>query len=254
MGYLNVSTFTKRREAPVAVTAIVAAGATLAIGALPLTGGPRAACTILVLLAAVREISEHWRGAASAAVREDRRRVARDLHDGLAQELAFISGQSKRLAKSFDEEIVTYVGLAAQRALDESRTLVGALSRASDEPLEQAIARAAQDVAVRAGASVELSVEADVKLEREAEDALVRIVREAVTNAVRHGGAENVRVELVHASGLCLRVDDDGRGISDQPVAGFGLASMRQRAEGLGGSFRVLPRPNGGTIVEISLP
>jgi signal transduction histidine kinase len=229
-----VSTLTKRRQAPVAATAIVAGAATLAIGALPLNAGVRAACMMLVLLVAVREISEHWRSAAIAAVREDRRRVARDLHDGLAQELAFISSQSERLARSL--------------------TLVGALSRTNDEPLEHAIARAAQDVAVRAGACVELSLEPDARLERETEDALVRIVREAVTNAVRHGGAENVRVQLVHAGGVCLRVDDDGSGISDQPVAGFGLASMRERAEGLGGAFRVLPRPGGGTIVEVSLP
>jgi signal transduction histidine kinase len=249
-----VSVLTKRRQAPVVIITIVAAAATLALGALPLSGGVRAAFVTLVLAVAAREISATCRHAAIAAVHEDRRRVARDLHDGLAQELAFISSQGKRLAKSFDEEIASYMGIAAQRALDESRTLIAALSRTSQEPLERAIARAAQDVAVRAGASVELSVEPHMKLEREAEDALVRIVREAVTNAVRHGGAENVRVQLVRSGGLLLRVDDDGRGISEQPVAGFGLASMRERAEGLGGSFRLLPRSNGGTIVEISLP
>jgi signal transduction histidine kinase len=249
-----VSFLTKRRQAPVFVITIVAAAATLGLGALPLGAGGRAVFVTLVLLVAAREISATCRQAATATVHEDRRRVARDLHDGLAQELAFISSQGKRLARSFDEEIAGYVGIAAQRALDESRTLIAALSRTNHEPLERAIARAAQDVAVRAGASVELSVEPHVKLERDAEDALVRIVREAVTNAVRHGGAENIRVQLVRNGGLLLRVDDDGCGISEQPVAGFGLASMRARAEGLGGSFRLRPRLDGGTIVEISLP
>jgi signal transduction histidine kinase len=246
--------FTQRRQAIVIVTAFATAGASLSLGSLPLSSAGRTVCLTLVVLAGLGVLSRRWWIAATDAVREDRRRVARDLHDGLAQELAFISSQSRRLAKSYDPEIAHYVGIAAQRALDESRTLIGALSRAHHESLEDAIACAARDVAARAGASVELSVEPDMRLERNAEEALVRIVREAVTNAVRHGGAENVRVELAQPGGVCLRVDDDGCGITDQPVAGFGLASMRERAECLGGSFRVVPRPQGGTIVEISLP
>lgn len=249
-----MSVLTKRRHAPVSVIAIVAAGATFALSALPLSGVVRAASLTLVLVVAAREISATCRHAAMATIHEDRRRVARDLHDGLAQELAFISSQGKRLARSFDEEIAGYVGIAAQRALDESRTLIAALSRTHHEPLEQAIGRAARDVAVRAGASVELSVEPHIKLERAAEDALVRIVREAVTNAVRHGGAENIRVQLVRSGGPLLRVDDDGRGISGQPVAGFGLASMRERAESLGGRFQLVSRTGGGTSIEITLP
>ena len=248
------ATLTKRRQAPVAVTALVAGAAAFILSELPLHPGLRVAGLMLVMLAACREISARSRTLAAAEVLEDRRRVARNLHDGLAQELAFISGQSKRLSASFDPEIMSYVGLAALRALDESRALVGALSRPTDEPLDQAIARAAQDVAGREGARVELDVPPDMRLKPEAGEALVRIVREAVTNAVRHGGAENVRVQVVRGDGVCLRVDDDGLGLSGETVAGFGLTSMRQRAEGLGGSFRLLARPGGGTSVEISLP
>jgi signal transduction histidine kinase len=251
---MRESAFTKRRQASVATIALVAGAAAFIVGELPIQPGLRVSGVLLVILVACREISERSRMLAAAGVLEDRRRVARDLHDGLAQELAFICGQSKRLAASFDPEIMSYVGLAAQRALDESRALVGALSRSTDEPLDKAIARAAQDVAGRAGARVELDVPADMQLQPEAGEALVRIVREAVTNAVRHGGAENVRVELVRGDGVCLRVDDDGLGLSGETVAGFGLTSMRQRAERLGGSFRLLPRPDGGTSVEISLP
>jgi signal transduction histidine kinase len=251
---MKASILTTRRQSPIAAIAILAGAAALAIGALPLHAGVRAACLALLVLATSRELSEHWRGVSAAAVREDRRRVARDLHDGLAQELAFISCQSKRLARSFDGEIVSYVGLAAQRALDESRALIGGLSTVSDEPLERAIGRAARDVAARGGACVELSVQRDVRLRPEAGEALVRIVREAVSNAVRHGGAENVRVELVSGDLLYLRIDDDGLGFSGQPVAGFGLTSMRQRAEALGGSLQLEPRPGGGTSIEISLP
>jgi signal transduction histidine kinase len=249
-----VSLLTKRREAPIAATALVAGAAALSIIGLPLAGGLRAAAVMLVLMVAAREIAGRSHGLVAAGIVEDRRRVARDLHDGLAQELAFIASQSKRLATAFDPEIMSYVGLAAERALDESRTLIGALSRPADEPLDQALARAARDVAARAGARVELSVQPDVRVPSEAGEALVRIVREAVTNAVRHGGAENVRVRLVRDHSVCLMVDDDGLGIVGEPVAGFGLTSMRQRAESLGGCFQLSSRPGGGTSIEITLP
>ena|SRR5437764_3570085 len=251
---MNVRGLTKRREAPAAVTVLMASGAALMLGELPLGAGFRGMGLMAVMLAAGRELSVRHRGIAATEVREDRRRVARDLHDGLAQELGFIASQSKHLVGAYDHQTVSYVGLAAQRALDESRTLIGALNRLGDEPLEQLIAREAREVAARAGAQLDLRVDPNIKLQPDTADAVLRIVREAVTNAVRHGRAGNVRVELLRDGGLSLRVADDGIGIASEPSAGFGLQSMRQRAERLGGSFRVLAQAGGGTSVEVLLP
>jgi two-component system NarL family sensor kinase len=87
-------------------------------------------------------------------------------------------------------------------------------------------------------------------------EALVRIVREAVTNAARHGEASAVRIVLAGDGETVLRIRDDGKGFSaDDNTApvGFGLRSMRERAEALGGSLRVTSSET-GTLVEVRLP
>jgi signal transduction histidine kinase len=87
-------------------------------------------------------------------------------------------------------------------------------------------------------------------------DSLVRIVREAVSNAARHGAAEVIELELHGPHPLVLRVNDDGRGFDVAAVngSGFGLTSMRERAEHLGGSLTLSSRPGHGTAVEIRIP
>jgi len=87
-------------------------------------------------------------------------------------------------------------------------------------------------------------------------DALARIVREAVSNAIRHGRAKVVRIELEKGDGLRLAVEDDGEGIGDsrESSGGFGLVSMRERAEALGGTLQVAPAAGRGTRVDVWLP
>lgn len=111
----------------------------------------------LVLLAgAAREIRAYWRSLADAAVLEERRRIARDLHNGMAQELAFIVMRSKQmLAAPADRAGVEQVAVAAQRALDESRRAIAALTRPLDEPVDGALTPVAEDERVRFDAAVE---------------------------------------------------------------------------------------------------
>jgi signal transduction histidine kinase len=86
-------------------------------------------------------------------------------------------------------------------------------------------------------------------------EAVVRIASEAVTNAARHSGAEVLRLQLERfEAGLRLQVVDDGRGFdAAQPRRGFGLVTMRDRAEALGGKLRVDSRRGAGTRVELEL-
>lgn len=87
------------------------------------------------------------------------------------------------------------------------------------------------------------------------EVAAYRIVTEALTNVVRHAGATRCTVWLCPSeTELHLAVDDDGRGVPDSYRAGVGLTSMRERAEELGGAFRIERLPEGGTRVVASLP
>jgi signal transduction histidine kinase len=89
------------------------------------------------------------------------------------------------------------------------------------------------------------------------EVAIYRIAQEALTNVVRHSSANRcaVRLALVEqTSSLDLEVEDNGRGLAPAGSAGVGLASMRERAEELGGTFEVQQPPTGGTCVHVQLP
>ena len=144
---------------------------------------------------------------------EERRRVARDIHDGVAQELSFIASQMRGLpTREADRETAAEIMESVQRALDESRGAISALGRPVSEPLHVALARTAEEVTGRLGARLELDIDEHVQVPPAWEEALPRILREAVANAVRHGRARTVTVHLRDADGIWLRVTDDGTG------------------------------------------
>jgi signal transduction histidine kinase len=213
---------------------------------------------LLLLLGTILEIGVYQASVTEAAVLDERRRVARDLHDGVAQELAFISSQMRWIVKQEPEKrAVDQIMDSVERALDESRAAISALSRPADESLHTALANAAADIGTRVGARLELDLDERVDLPGPWREALVRITREAVANAVRHGRARTVSVQLRDADGVWLRVTDDGEGFDPtdvHPGGGYGLTSMRERTEALGGQFSVSSAPGEGTCVEIELP
>jgi NarL family two-component system sensor histidine kinase LiaS len=144
-----------------------------------------------------------------------------------------------------------------QRALDESRGAISALSRPVYEPLHIALAHAADEVAGRLGARLELDLEEGVAVSAAWEEALPQILREALVNAVRHGRARRVAVHLRDQDGIWLRISDDGEGFDhSQPrsAASFGLTSVKERTESLGGEFKLSSAPGQGTSVEILVP
>jgi signal transduction histidine kinase len=206
-----------------------------------------------ILIAAAREVRLYWRTAAEAAVLEERRRMARDLHDGLAQELAFMARNLQRLDRG--SPVVRRLEAGAARALTESRRAIAALSEPLDRPLDAVLADAARDVAGREGTNVALALAPDVTVTAAQREGLVRIVSEAITNAARHGGAQLVRVELEQGSEIRLRIVDAGNGFDPRSPgrAGFGLISMRERAEALGGRLQLKSAPGRGTEVEVVL-
>lgn len=192
-----------------------------------------------------------------AAVRREREGMARDLHDGLAQELAFIVTQTRRVATMDDpgDETLAAITRAAQRALDESRTLIGGLRAGEDRPIDIAVVEAAEELAHRTGASVRVVAADGVVLPPATRDALVRIVREGVTNAVRHAHASDITVELTGEPGIRLSIADNGIGFDPASASrGFGLTSMRERARAAGGDLECLSSPGAGTQIEVVLP
>lgn len=250
--------------APLAVAAVFGAGSRIdfAVAEGPMSAWVAAGTLLRVLFyvalvaAAVLEVQALRRRVAEVAVLEERRRLARELHDGLAQELAFIVTQARGLREQSTNRRAQLVVRAAERALDESRRAIAALTRSLDEPLEVALGQTVEEVANRFGTRVRLDLAPGMRVEGEQREALLRIAREAVANAGRHGGASSVVVSLALRDGLRLTVLDDGQGFdATAPAAtgSFGLLSMRERAEALGGSLQVDSRP-GATTLEVHLP
>jgi signal transduction histidine kinase len=211
---------------------------------------------LVLLVGAARQIHAYQRQLAEMAVLEERRRIARDIHDGLAQDLAFIVSQSRRrgAAGRLDQ-----LASAAERALDDSRAAIAALTQPLDEPLDAALARVTQEVAERLGARTTFDLQPGVEVAAPLREALLRIAREAIANAARHGAARAIAVELSCASQITMTVADDGCGFDAsspprRPGGGFGLISMRERAEAVGGALAVRSTPGRGTTVEVVVP
>lgn len=212
---------------------------------------------LVLLIGAAREITSYWASAVAAAALEERRQIARDVHDGLAQEIAFIGRNVQKLRwKDADPELIDRIMDGVNRAEKESRQVVGALSQPTDEPFELTLARATREAAERYGAAVDLELVSGIKLPARKREAVVRIASEAVTNAARHSGAERLHVVLERAShGIRLRVADDGNGFDAETRngRGFGLITMRDRAEAFGGRLRIRSRQGEGTEIEVEL-
>jgi signal transduction histidine kinase len=219
----------------------------------------RTASHVLLLVGATREIQQFWRAQSDVAVLEDRRRLARELHDGVIQELAYIKTATYAVASAADDR--HSILAACDRALDEARAAVHALGSDDREPLGDTLQRAVRQLAERYEVQVDLDVATPVPVTSDQRHALVRIAREAVTNAVRHGHARRISVRLTTSQDArCLAIRDDGSGFEVETVAdpgkgasgtGYGLISMRDRARGLPGSLTVRSTPGMGSEVAV---
>lgn len=191
---------------------------------------------------------------------EERRRLRRDLHDGLGPSLAGMSMQvraARRLlpGDSRAAEILDALAGDLKSCTAEVRQLV-------DELRPPALDRGL-DAALRAecgrfdGVGVLVHCEVDGSLEglpAAVEVAAFRIVAEALTNVVRHSRADTCHVAVNRNGALRVEVVDDGIGVASPARAGVGLSSMRERAAELGGDCIIGPAPGGGTSVRVALP
>jgi signal transduction histidine kinase len=200
----------------------------------------------------------------SLATNEERQRLAREIHDGVAQELVMVG-------YGIDNAMATLPETAAETA-EELRTLRGEVTRVITElrlslfelrsevdrhgGLAAAIAEYARTVGASAGLRVHLSLdESTARLPAATEAELLRIAQEAITNARKHAGASNLWVTCaVDPPYAQIEVSDDGQGIADQrPDGRYGLAIMAERAERIRGRLEITPRHPSGTTVAVVL-
>ncbi len=216
------------------------------------------AAYLLLAIGAVAEIGDYQRDRARLAALEERGRVARELHDGVAQEVLYMLAQARRLQAHQPGPDADRLLAAAERALSESRSAISALRAPSDESLPDALERIAGELAHRLELDVRVDADPDVEAAPDVRDALARIVGEALANAARHGVARRATVELRAGPPRRLLVRDDGRGFDPDPAlvpdGSFGLQSMRERAAAVGGHVEIRSAPGAGTEVEVTLP
>ncbi len=185
------------------------------------------------------------------AQEEERRRIARELHDEAGQALTAVKIE---LDLEGRQEASALVG----RVLDQIRDVSNLLrpSVLDDLGLEPALQALAQDFQRRTGIEVESEVRlAGCACSPEVQVAIYRVVQEALTNVARHSGASRVHVRAgQNDGGVEVMVADNGRGARENPTPHMGLLGMRERVGELGGTFNVATRPLEGFRVEVSLP
>ncbi|MGC2298946.1 MAG: two-component regulator propeller domain-containing protein, partial [Acidobacteriaceae bacterium] len=228
---------------------------------------------LLVLVAIVGLGYAAWRRRLMRAEREfqavlgERTRIAREIHDTLAQGFVAVSVHLELVAQlmrgSVDaaREQLARAQALVRSSLEDARTSIWELRSqgAEREDLAVRILKMAEEATSRARARVQMQVAGtNHPLDEDVERELMRIAREAVTNAVRHGDAENIVLRLeFEGSMFGMEIRDDGRGFAGTPPDGssghFGLTGMRERAEAIGATLVVESRAGEGTAVRLTL-
>ena len=223
-----------------------------------------AAGDYLRLLAFAVMLVGAWRAIRSAelgrAVAEERARVAREIHDGLAQYLFAISTHAQMLdAGTPLEEVGPQLKEAAGLAQQEARFAILALSSASGTaPFDSALRRYVEFLTADGELAVDLEIDPAIRLAPDEQIEIFRIVQEGLGNVRRHANATRADVVIGRrASGeRFVAIEDDGEGFpaeAETETAGQGLRNMRDRAFSIDGGFSVRSTPGLGTALEVVL-
>ncbi|HWH36670.1 MAG TPA: sensor histidine kinase [Candidatus Limnocylindrales bacterium] len=200
---------------------------------------------------------------AERATLEERTRLARELHDGLAQDLWFAKLKHERLVSMVPDDarpLAAEVTQALDSAIAEAKQAVVTMRAGErDEPLPELLGQIVDDFSARSGlrSEVQFADLPSAPLPPRTQAEVLRILQEALTNVRKHADATVVRVGAEVENGrLRLHVADNGRGFRPDESSGdgLGLQGMKERARLMGGELRVISEPSGGTEVELSVP
>jgi signal transduction histidine kinase len=191
------------------------------------------------------------------AVAEERARVAREIHDGLAQYLFAVSTHATMLENGADPATtLPQLKQAAAAAQQEARFAILALSSASGTaPFDAALRRYVDFLTADGQLEVDLEIDKNVQLAPDEQIEVFRIVQEGLANARKHADARHADVRIaLRGEERVVTIVDDGSGFDDESVsAGQGLRNMRQRSASIGGGFRLRSEPGRGTALEVVL-
>ncbi|MFG3441383.1 sensor histidine kinase [Nonomuraea sp. NPDC047897] len=219
---------------------------------------------LIVIGMFVRRILQHSEQSRAVGMLEERARLAREIHDTLAQGFSGIIAQLEAAEQSIDDQRAVRDRIAvakrvARDSLNEARRSVEALrpEPLDRAPLPEALASVAERWSAAAGVPVTVSLDGEPRrLPVDVETTLLRAAQEGLANAGRHAGATRAALTLSYMDDeVTLDVLDDGAGFDPQlPVRGYGLTAMRERASRSGGTVTVESAPGEGTTLCVSIP
>lgn len=191
---------------------------------------------------------------------EERARLARELHDGVAQalthvriELDFLARDAGPGPEGVQKEAARLARVVDRALADVRSTILAFRATLSGEGLTGSLRSYLRDLRALGGPDIGFSAHGTVQLPRDVQAGVFRIAQEAVSDALRHAQASRVEVVLeADGRGLRLQVDDDGMGMNQAGQGrGVGLADLQARAAGIDGRLEVCERPGGGTRVQL---
>jgi signal transduction histidine kinase len=200
------------------------------------------------------------------AVLRERTRLAREIHDGLAQTLAFLKMETARMQiyTSKGEVILIDQALeACHQTLSDAyldvRQSIDNLRRAPNENLAAWLNMTASDFETLTGLAIDISnVKLDISFPNEIKAQLIRIVQEALTNIRKHAQASAVSISMFQDSdGIILEIKDNGCGFTPEDILSsskYGLRSMRERAESINADFQIISALRMGATIRLHIP
>lgn len=213
-----------------------------------------------------RQLQDYSDQAGALAVAEERNRLARELHDSVAQTLYGISLQAeaagRKLAKGQTQVVEEYlheIGESSQETLAETRLLIFELRSPviEERGLAAALRNRLDAVEIRSGLETHINIDLIDQLPPQVETGIYGIAREALNNVLKHAHASTLSLSLTQKNGtLILEITDDGCGfnINDTSQSGnMGLQGMLERTERIGGKLEILSSPERGTTVRLEV-
>jgi signal transduction histidine kinase len=197
----------------------------------------------------------------------ERTRLAREIHDGLAQTLGFLKLQVAQMQnylargerQRLQQAIELYYTTLSEAYQDARQSIDGLRISPEDSDLTGWLEQTATEFQEMSGIAVGLDIESlAIELPSEIQAQLIRIVQEALSNVRKHAAASQVRISWRKVdSDLCLEIRDNGQGFAPQDVPGHsrhGLRGMRERSDLVRADFQVVSQPGNGTVLRVNLP
>lgn len=213
------------------------------------------------------EKADFAKSAHKAAVIEERQRLARDLHDSVSQQLFGVTMMAEASLKQFDKQPevaksqLQDVAASALQAQTEMRALLLHLRpvHLSGDPLPFGLKKLIEELKQKSSVNFNLEIDESMKLQDTTEEHVFRIIQESLSNILRHAEANEVKIKVQERpSELFIHIADNGRGFEvgedSNRKTSYGLKTMKERSEELGGTFTIRSIKGEGTYIEIRIP